>query len=96
VALSLHDRAQLERRLHLALVAGLPLLEKGWRATPELRADQAAEWTRRGWPASIESETPVPADVLDRLWVIAERLGITTDEAAAEAHALGYRAALRG
>jgi hypothetical protein len=89
-----HDRQQLERRLHLALVAGLPLLEKEWRSTPELRADQAAEWARRGWPASIESETPIPADVLDRLWRIAERLGISTHEAVVEAQALGYREAL--
>jgi len=89
------DRQQFERRLGLALGAGLPSLEKGWRSTPELDAAMAAEFARRGWPVPGTVEVPIPADMLDRLWVVAERLGISTAEAAAEAQALGYLPALR-
>jgi hypothetical protein len=94
--LGIHERQQLERRLGLSLVAGLPKLEAGERATEQLRAEWAADWKRPGWPrpGSIESETPVPADVLDRLWRVAEHLGLTTHEATAEAQALGFRDAL--
>lgn len=95
-ALGSADRQQLDRRLGLALAAGLPSLEKGWRSTPELRKAMAKEFRRRGWPppGSIEAGV-VPADLLDRLWIVAERSGISTAEAAAEAVELGYLPALR-